>query len=76
MPPVNHPVGAVVLAAGGRNVGTVLVGGKVVKRDGALVRVDRARLHRLVESSREHLFGAAGVPADGSWTPGVAAASA
>lgn len=76
MLPVNHPVGAVVLAAGVQNVDTVLVAGRVVKRDGDLVGVDHARLRRLVEESREHLFAAAGVPADGSWTPAVAAPSA
>lgn len=73
--PVNHPVGAVVLAAGVQNVDTVLVAGRVVKRDGDLVGIDHARLRRLAEESRAHLFAAAGVPADGSWTPAAAAPS-
>jgi 5-methylthioadenosine/S-adenosylhomocysteine deaminase len=70
MVPVNHPVGATVLAAGVQNVDTVLVGGRVVKRDGALVGVDLARVRRLAEASRERLFRAAAVRAGGRWAPG------
>jgi cytosine/adenosine deaminase-related metal-dependent hydrolase len=55
--PVIDPVAAVTLSADVSNVDTVLVDGKVLKRDGKLVAdVDHAR--RLVEASRDHLVGA------------------
>jgi len=69
MHPVNHPVGAVVLAAGVRNVDTVLVGGRVVKRGGELVGQDLDRVRRLADESRDHLFAQAGVQAGGRWAP-------
>jgi cytosine/adenosine deaminase-related metal-dependent hydrolase len=69
MHPVNHPVGAVVLAAGVRNVDTVLVGGRVVKRGGELVGQDLDRVRRLADESRDHLFEKAGVQAGGRWAP-------
>lgn len=49
------PVAAVTLCADVSNVDTVLVGGKVVKRDGRLV-ADMARVRGLIEDSRDHLL--------------------
>ncbi len=45
------PVGTVVMQANAGNVGTVIVGGNVVKRDGAMVGVDPAMVRGQVESS-------------------------
>lgn len=55
--PVNDPVAAVVLQGNPRDVDTVLVAGRVVKRDGALAGVDTARVAASVSQSRAHLFG-------------------
>jgi cytosine/adenosine deaminase-related metal-dependent hydrolase len=57
--PTNDPVAAIVLHAHSGNVDTVIVGGRVLKRDGLLLagRVDRAR--RLVEQSRDYILDAA-----------------
>ncbi|HXF57941.1 MAG TPA: amidohydrolase family protein [Actinomycetota bacterium] len=53
--PLIDPVAAVTLCADVSNVDTVIVGGKVVKRDGRLLAdVERAR--RLVEESRDYLL--------------------
>src|SRR5690606_33805548 len=58
MAPVIDPVAAVTLCADVSNVDTVLIGGKVHKRDGKLLAdVDRAR--RLVEESYSYLAQAA-----------------
>lgn len=52
--PLHDPVAAVTICADVSNVETVIVDGKVLKRDGKLVAdVDRAR--RLVEESRDRL---------------------
>jgi len=40
----------------------VLIGGKVMKRNGQLVGVDFARLARLGDQARERLYSNAGVP--------------
>ena len=42
--PMNNAVGAVVTSMGPQNVDTVLIAGKVMKRDGKLVGVDMKRL--------------------------------
>lgn len=52
--PVIDPVAAVTLSADVSNVDTVLVGGKVVKRDGKLV-ADLARVRGLVDDARDYL---------------------
>ncbi|HEY8867212.1 MAG TPA: amidohydrolase family protein [Solirubrobacteraceae bacterium] len=54
--PVNDPVAAVVLQGNPRDVETVLVGGRVVKRDGALAGVDESRVSAQLSDSREHLL--------------------
>jgi cytosine/adenosine deaminase-related metal-dependent hydrolase len=53
---VANPVGAVVTQANASNVQTVLVAGKVVKRDGRLVGLDIPRVQRLVEESSEGIL--------------------
>jgi cytosine/adenosine deaminase-related metal-dependent hydrolase len=65
--PVIDPVGAVVCAADTANVKTVLVDGKVLKRDFKLIaELDAPR--RLVEASRDYLVGTFGEPEPG-WLP-------
>ncbi|MEV7013496.1 amidohydrolase family protein [Streptosporangium sp. NPDC051022] len=61
--PVHDPIGAVVTAAGPANVDTVLVAGRVVKREGRLVGVDTRGALDLVSRSAERIAGAAGLPA-------------
>jgi hypothetical protein len=46
------------------NVETVIVAGKIRKWQGHLLNVDLPRLRRQLESSRDYLFQAAGVPQD------------
>jgi 5-methylthioadenosine/S-adenosylhomocysteine deaminase len=56
MTPLNNPAGAIVYAAHAGMVDTVVVAGRVVKRDGRLVDLDVARIRRLAEETRDHLF--------------------
>ncbi|MEU2775743.1 amidohydrolase family protein [Streptomyces sp. NPDC007162] len=56
--PGNDPVAATVSACDVSNVDTVLVGGRVVKRDGCLLGVDFDRLRELANASRDRLQGA------------------
>jgi cytosine/adenosine deaminase-related metal-dependent hydrolase len=51
--PMNNAVGAVVTSMGPQNVDTVLIAGKVKKRNGELVGVDMARIGRLLNEARE-----------------------
>ena len=60
--PMNNAVGAVVTSMGPHNVDTVLIAGKVMKRNGQLTGVDFARLKRLGEEARARLFSNAKVP--------------
>ena len=60
--PMNNAVGAVVTSMGPQNVDTVLIAGKVMKRNGQLVGIDFARLTRLGDQARERLYNNAGVP--------------
>jgi hypothetical protein len=46
---------------GPQNVDTVLIAGKVMKRNGQLVGVDLARLDRLAGEARDRLYANAGV---------------
>jgi cytosine/adenosine deaminase-related metal-dependent hydrolase len=55
MSATQDPIGAVVTAAGVRDVDTVLVGGTIVKRDGRLVSTVAAGLSDLIEASARHL---------------------
>jgi len=59
--PMNNAVGAVVTSMGPQNVDTVLIAGKVVKRNGQLVGVDFDRLVRLGDEARDRLYSNANV---------------
>ncbi len=61
--PVHDPIGAVVTSAGTANVETVIVAGRVVKRDGRLVHADTRRALDLVSRSAVRIAEAAGTPA-------------
>ena len=76
MTPLNNPAGALVYNAHPGLVDTVLVAGRVVKRDGKLVDLDEAKLRRLGEETRDHVLAAAAqdelihdVALNGTWTP-------
>lgn len=66
MLPVNKPVGSVVLHAHPGNVDTVMVAGRILKRDGNLLD-DRAELRRRIEDSHQHLMGS--IEASGGLIP-------
>jgi 5-methylthioadenosine/S-adenosylhomocysteine deaminase len=59
--PMNNAVGAVVTSMVPQNVDTVLIAGKVMKRNGQVVGVDFARLGRLGEEARDRLYSNANV---------------
>jgi cytosine/adenosine deaminase-related metal-dependent hydrolase len=59
--PMNNAVGAVVTSMGPQNVDTVLIAGKVMKRNGQLVGVDFDRLTRLGNEARDRLYANANV---------------
>jgi 5-methylthioadenosine/S-adenosylhomocysteine deaminase len=59
--PMNNAVGAVVTSMGPQNVDTVLIAGKVMKRNGQLVDVDFAHLVRLGDEARDRLYSNANV---------------
>ena len=59
--PMNNAVGAVVTSMGPQNVDTVLIAGKVMKRNGQLVGVDFARLTRLGDEARDRVYANANV---------------
>ena len=58
--PMNNAVGAVVTSMGPQNVDTVLIGGKVMKRNGQLVGVDMKRIARLGKEAQARAYKAAG----------------
>ena len=60
--PINNAVGAVVTSMTAQNVDTVLIAGKVMKRDGKLVGVDMNRLAKLGREAQARDYKAAGVP--------------
>ena len=60
--PLNNAYGAVVLNMDTSNVDTVLIAGKVMKRNGQMVGVDVERVQRLAESSRDYLVSKLGWP--------------
>jgi 5-methylthioadenosine/S-adenosylhomocysteine deaminase len=62
--PLIDPVATVVICADTSNVDSVLVAGRVVKRNGQLVGVDMPRLVRLVERSRDYLLTRSGLLPD------------
>jgi 5-methylthioadenosine/S-adenosylhomocysteine deaminase len=60
--PMNNAVGAVVTSMGPQNVDTVLIAGKVMKRNGQLVGVDWDRITRLGNEAQERNYRNANVP--------------
>jgi 5-methylthioadenosine/S-adenosylhomocysteine deaminase len=60
--PMNNAVGAVVTSMGPQNVDTVLIAGKVMKRNGQLVGVDWDRITRLSNEAQERNYKNANVP--------------
>jgi 5-methylthioadenosine/S-adenosylhomocysteine deaminase len=66
--PVLHPYGHVAFQAQRGDVHTVLVGGRVVKRDGRLVDVDLAAARAKVGATVDHLRTTMGEEA---WTRGM-----
>ncbi|MGW2326087.1 amidohydrolase family protein [Streptomyces sp. NPDC001700] len=67
--PATDPAGTIVAAGHPGLVDTVLVAGRVVKRDGALVDVDLPALKTRLVASRDQVAAAAGIPLDGTWRP-------
>ncbi|WP_433887789.1 amidohydrolase family protein [Streptomyces sp. CA-111067] len=67
--PVTEPAGSIVSAAHPGLVDTVLVAGRIVKRDGTLVGVDLPALRTRLLASRDRIATAAGIPLDGTWHP-------
>jgi cytosine/adenosine deaminase-related metal-dependent hydrolase len=60
--PMNNAVGAVVTSMTAQNVDTVLIAGKVVKRNGQLVGVDMNRIAKLGRDAQARAYKAANVP--------------
>ncbi len=58
--PLNDPATAVVVGMDTGNVDTVLIGGRVMKRDGRLLHVDWPAVRRLANESRDYVVGKAG----------------
>lgn len=54
--PMNNAVGAVVSNMGPQNVDTVLIAGKVMKRNGQMIGVDYDRLGKLLSETRDRAF--------------------
>ncbi|WP_210593662.1 amidohydrolase family protein [Streptomyces sp. GESEQ-35] len=67
--PVTDPAATIVSAGHPGLVDTVLVAGRVVKRDGTLLDVDLPTLKTRLIASRDRIAAAAGVPLDGTWRP-------
>jgi cytosine/adenosine deaminase-related metal-dependent hydrolase len=70
--PVNNAFGAIVLGMDTSNVDTVLIAGKILKRQGKLVGVDLDRIRRQAEQSRDYLLSKTGWPKTlfGGYLPG------
>jgi cytosine/adenosine deaminase-related metal-dependent hydrolase len=54
--PLSDMVAAIVCGANSGNVDTVIVGGKIVKRDGKLVGIDTERIYRLFIEARDRMY--------------------
>jgi cytosine/adenosine deaminase-related metal-dependent hydrolase len=78
MTPLNNAIGQFVYNAHPGLVDTILVDGKVVKRDGKLLGVDAARVRRLAVESRDDILSrsdpAGGARIGGDWIPAAYAA--
>jgi adenine deaminase len=70
--PVNNVYGAIVQGMDTSNVDTVLIGGKIMKRQGNLVGVDLNRIRQQAEQSRDYIVEIAGWPKTmfGGYLPG------
>lgn len=64
---VNNPKGLVVECAHVGNVDTVIVGGRIVKRDKSLLGVDLRQMRTRVDAARDALFRRANVSSGGVW---------
>jgi cytosine/adenosine deaminase-related metal-dependent hydrolase len=62
--PVHNAIGTVVHAAERSNIDTVIVGGRIRKRDGVVLGLDQEKLRALIDESCTHLFNAAGYARD------------
>jgi len=62
--PVHNAIGTVVHAAERSNIDTVIIGGRIRKRDGVVLGLDQAKLRALIDESCTHLFNAAGYAPD------------
>ena len=60
--PMNNAVGAVVTSMTPANVDTVIIAGKMVKRDGKLVGVDMNKIYQLGRAAQDRAYKAAGLP--------------
>ena len=58
--PLNDPAAAVVTGMDTGNVDTVLIGGRVMKRDGELLHVDWPAVRRMATESRDHVVAKSG----------------
>jgi cytosine/adenosine deaminase-related metal-dependent hydrolase len=54
--PLSDMVAAIVCGANSGNVDTVMVGGRIVKRDGKLVGIDTERAYRLFIEARDRMY--------------------
>jgi 5-methylthioadenosine/S-adenosylhomocysteine deaminase len=59
--PMNSATGAIVTSMNPGNVDTVLIAGKVMKRNGQMVGVDYEKIAKLVDASRDYTMSKAGV---------------
>ncbi|MCS3434517.1 cytosine/adenosine deaminase-related metal-dependent hydrolase [Klebsiella sp. BIGb0407] len=62
--PSGNAFGTVVHATERSNIDTVMIGGRIVKRDGKVLGVDSERLRAAIDESRQHLFTSAGYKPD------------
>ncbi|MEZ5998714.1 MAG: amidohydrolase family protein [Hyphomonas sp.] len=62
--PLNNAFGAVVHGADRTNIDTVIIGGRIRKRNGTIVGLDEAKLRDLVSESRDFLMNAVGYTPD------------
>jgi 5-methylthioadenosine/S-adenosylhomocysteine deaminase len=76
MSPLNNPVGALVYNAHPGLVDTILVAGRVVKRDGVLTHLDPKHVLELAHQTRDHVLEQArddeligDIELGGTWTP-------
>ncbi|MGV6875495.1 amidohydrolase family protein [Pseudochelatococcus sp. B33] len=61
--PLNNAVGTIVSGADGRNIGAVMIAGRLVKWGSRLVDVDVAHVRRLAEAARDRVIEQSGLDA-------------